>query len=111
MPLPPSVYQRLTSSPPLMNLAQVLAYHRAYVYSQLVLMGVLFTSAYKFRNPFCEILDPQVLRGDAAPGNASNARATNYSESVRYSSHNSSPLILFLFIFAAYCLYLGCLNK
>ncbi|KAG2322668.1 hypothetical protein Bca52824_015881 [Brassica carinata] len=29
MPLPPSVYQRLTSSPPLMNLAQVLAYHRA----------------------------------------------------------------------------------
>ncbi|KAF3522155.1 hypothetical protein F2Q69_00051155 [Brassica cretica] len=40
MPLPPSVYQRLTSSPPLMNLAQVLAYHRAYVYGQLVLMGV-----------------------------------------------------------------------
>ncbi|CAK9325837.1 unnamed protein product [Citrullus colocynthis] len=28
MPLPPSVYQRLTSSPTLLNLAQALAYHR-----------------------------------------------------------------------------------
>ncbi|KAL0682938.1 hypothetical protein Bca4012_049786 [Brassica carinata] len=56
MPLPPSVYQRLTSSPPLMNLAQV-------------------------------------LRGDAAAGDASNAGAANHSESVRYSSHYSSPLM------------------
>ncbi|KAF3520161.1 hypothetical protein DY000_02063413 [Brassica cretica] len=67
MPLPPSVYQRLTSSPPLMNLAQVLAYHRAYV-----------------------------LRRDATPGNASNAGATNHPESMRYSSHNSSPLMLLI---------------
>uniref|UniRef100_A0A9I9CI70 Uncharacterized protein n=1 Tax=Cucumis melo TaxID=3656 RepID=A0A9I9CI70_CUCME len=28
IPLPPSVYQRLTSSPTLLNLAQALAYHR-----------------------------------------------------------------------------------
>lgn len=28
VPLPPSVYQRLTSSPTLMNLAQALAYHK-----------------------------------------------------------------------------------
>ena len=31
MPLPPSIYQRLTSSSTLMNLAQALAYHKMYV--------------------------------------------------------------------------------
>lgn len=31
MPLPPSIYQRLTSSSTLLNLAQALAYHKMYV--------------------------------------------------------------------------------
>lgn len=31
MPLPPSIYQRLTSSSTLMNLAHALAYHKMYV--------------------------------------------------------------------------------
>lgn len=41
VPLPPSVYQRLTSSPTLMNLAQALAYHKMYV--ELYLDINLFT--------------------------------------------------------------------
>lgn len=38
MPLPPGVYERLTSSPTLMNLAQALAYHKAYEQFSYLLM-------------------------------------------------------------------------
>lgn len=39
MPLPPGVYQRLTSSSTLLNLAQALAYHKTYVFSSPIVFS------------------------------------------------------------------------
>ncbi|KAL0825321.1 hypothetical protein Bca101_048998 [Brassica carinata] len=55
MPLPPSVYQRLTSSPPLMNLAQVLAYHRA-CYEEMPLQEMQATQEQQTIQNLCDTL-------------------------------------------------------
>ncbi|CAH8327136.1 unnamed protein product [Eruca vesicaria subsp. sativa] len=55
MPLPPSVYQRLTSSPPLMNLAQVLAYHRA-CYEEMPLQELQATQEQQTIQNLCDTL-------------------------------------------------------
>lgn len=46
MPLPPSVYQRLTSSSTLLNLARALAYHKMYV--QKSCLNLLLLNVYSF---------------------------------------------------------------
>uniref|UniRef100_A0A1J3INY1 non-specific serine/threonine protein kinase n=1 Tax=Noccaea caerulescens TaxID=107243 RepID=A0A1J3INY1_NOCCA len=55
MPLPPSVYQRLTSSAPLMNLAQVLAYHRA-CYEEMPLQEMQATQEQQTIQNLCDTL-------------------------------------------------------
>ncbi|XP_010470891.1 PREDICTED: serine/threonine-protein kinase 4 homolog A isoform X1 [Camelina sativa] len=55
MPLPPSVYQRLTTSSSLMNLAQVLAYHRA-CYEEMPLQELQATQEQQTIQNLCDTL-------------------------------------------------------
>ncbi|VVA94572.1 unnamed protein product [Arabis nemorensis] len=55
MPLPPSVYQRLTSSAPLMNLSQALAYHRA-CYEEMPLQEMQATQEQQTIQNLCDTL-------------------------------------------------------
>ncbi|TYK03176.1 spindle assembly checkpoint kinase isoform X1 [Cucumis melo var. makuwa] len=55
MPLPPSVYQRLTSSPTLLNLAQALAYHRM-CYEDMPLQELQATQEQQTIQNLCDTL-------------------------------------------------------
>nr|GLL32122.1 serine/threonine-protein kinase dst1 [Ipomoea trifida]GMD18351.1 serine/threonine-protein kinase dst1 [Ipomoea batatas] len=55
VPLPPSVYQRLTSSPTLMNLTQALAYHRM-CYEEMPLQEMQATQEQQTIQNLCETL-------------------------------------------------------
>ncbi|KAK4357986.1 hypothetical protein RND71_023596 [Anisodus tanguticus] len=55
VPLPPSVYQRLTSSPTLMNLAQALAYHKM-CYEEMPLQEMQASQAQQTIQNLCDTL-------------------------------------------------------
>lgn len=55
MPLPPSVYQRLTSSPTLMNLAQALAYHKM-CYEEMPLQDLQIAQEQQTIQNLCDTL-------------------------------------------------------
>ncbi|KAM7268590.1 hypothetical protein ACFE04_010756 [Oxalis oulophora] len=55
MPLPPSVYQRLTSSPTLLNLAQALAYHKM-CYEEMPLQELQATQEQQTIQNLCDTL-------------------------------------------------------